>query len=163
MSGEQPGQDTNVPNVVAHPPVLYAAGLAAGGILEWLLPSAALIAGLGLPHRAIGLAAIGLGLALAVWCFWHFMKAGTNIPTNRPVQALVTDGPYRLSRNPIYVALTVVSAGIALAVPSLWMLVAIVPVLAVMNEGVIKREEALLARMFGADYDAYRGRVRRWI
>ena len=163
MSGEQSKQDTNIPNVVAHPPVLYAAGLAVGGILEWLAPSAALIAGLGLPHRMIGLVAIGLGLTLAIWCFRHFMKVGTNIPTNRPVQALVTDGPYRLSRNPIYVALTVVSAGIALVVPRLWMLVAIVPVLAVMNEGVIKREEALLARMFGADYDAYRARVRRWI
>ena len=105
--------------------------------------------------------AVGLGIAL--WCFWLFLRAGTNIPTNRPVKALVTDGPYRLSRNPIYVALTIIGMGVSFAVPSLWMLATLVPIIVIMNIGVISREEILLERLFGSDYVEYKRRVRRWL
>jgi protein-S-isoprenylcysteine O-methyltransferase Ste14 len=93
----------------------------------------------------------------------RFLRAGTNIPVNRPTIALVTDGLYRFSRNPIYVALTTSYLGIAIAADSLWTAALVVPVLVVMRVGVIAREEAYLARKFPDAYPAYKARVRRWL
>lgn len=76
---------------------------------------------------------------------------------------IVQHGPYRLSRNPMYLSLAVIVLGIALAVNTVW-LVAVLPVLLLwLQRGVIHREERYLARRFGEEYQAYRSRVRRWI
>jgi protein-S-isoprenylcysteine O-methyltransferase Ste14 len=100
---------------------------------------------------------------LAGWAFARFIRAGTNIPTNRPTTALVTAGPYRFSRNPIYIALTLLYLGIALAVDSAWIAGLIVPVLIAIRYGVIAREESFLEQKFGAAYRDYKARVRRWL
>jgi protein-S-isoprenylcysteine O-methyltransferase Ste14 len=85
------------------------------------------------------------------------------VPTWMPTTALVTGGPYRISRNPIYLALTLVYLGLALAWGSLWPVVLLAPLLIVMRYGVIGREERYLEARFGDAYRAYRAAVRRWI
>lgn len=159
MTDSNDGRPDN-PGVITHPPFLYAGALAAGAALDWLIPLPVLAAGAGLVP---GVALIVAALALAVWCFGLFRRAGTNVPTNRPATAVVTDGPYRFSRNPIYVALTALSIGIALWVNSWWMLGLLVPTLVIMNVGVIDREERYLTAKFGDEYLAFKQRVRRWL
>lgn len=154
------GGTPDAPGVITHPPYLYAGALAAGAAVDWLIPLPVLAPGGGLTP---GLALIALGLGLALWCFTLFHRAGTNVPTSRPSTAVVTVGPYRISRNPIYVALTTISVGIALWANSWWMLGLLMPTLVIMNIGVIDREERYLAAKFGDDYLAYKAQVRRWL
>jgi protein-S-isoprenylcysteine O-methyltransferase Ste14 len=90
-------------------------------------------------------------------------RAGTSFRTERPTTAIVTAGPFRYSRNPIYVALTLLYLGIGMVLNALWVLLLIVPVIAVMQRGVIAREERYLERKFGDEYRRYQVRVRRWL
>ena len=149
--------------VVAHPPVIYAAALALGLGADWLLGLPALP----LPGGTLGPAIAGIvGLAGAALLFvaaLRFIKAGTNIPTHLPSTALVTDGLYRFSRNPIYVGLTLVYLALALGFASLTSLALLPVVLAVMQVGVIQREERYLESKFGEPYRDYKSRVRRWL
>lgn len=148
------------PGVITHPPFLYAGALVAGAALDWLVPLPMLAAGGG---QVPGIVLIALGVALGGWCAVLFVRAGTNVPTHKPSTTVVTGGPYRLSRNPIYVALTAISAGIALWANSAWMLGLILPTLVIMRIGVIDREERYLEAKFGDDYRSYKARVRRWL
>jgi hypothetical protein len=89
--------------------------------------------------------------------------AGTTIRPDKPAAKLVTDGPFRFSRNPLYLALTLMYAGIALMADSIWALLLLFPVTFIMTRFVIQREEDYLARTFGEDYERYKKSVRRWI
>jgi protein-S-isoprenylcysteine O-methyltransferase Ste14 len=93
----------------------------------------------------------------------RFRAAGTNIPPSLPTTALVTDGIYARTRNPLYLSSTLIYCGLAVAAGSLWAIVLTVPMLWVINVGVIAREERYLERKFGEAYRAYKGRVRRWV
>jgi len=148
------------PGVITHPPLLYAGALAAGALLDRLIPLPVLAPGTGLVP---GVALFVVALTLAGWSFVLFRRAGTNVPTSKPATAIVTDGPYRFSRNPIYVALTTLSVGIALWTNSWWMLGLLMPTFVIMNIGVIDREERYLAAKFGDTYLAYKAQVRRWL
>ncbi|HXW76903.1 MAG TPA: isoprenylcysteine carboxylmethyltransferase family protein [Candidatus Eremiobacteraceae bacterium] len=103
------------------------------------------------------------GFALAYGAISCFRERGTNVNPNAPVTALVFDGPYRITRNPMYVGLACAYAAIALWTRSLWALVLLVPVLLVIRYAVIAREERYLTAKFGAEYAGYTARVRRWI
>jgi protein-S-isoprenylcysteine O-methyltransferase Ste14 len=81
----------------------------------------------------------------------------------QPTAALVTEGPFRYSRNPIYVALTLLYLGVALLINALWILLLVVPAVLVLRYGVIAREEAYLAWKFGDTYRQYTAQVRRWL
>jgi protein-S-isoprenylcysteine O-methyltransferase Ste14 len=81
----------------------------------------------------------------------------------KPTTALVTEGPFRYSRNPSYVALTLLYVGVALLINALWILLLVVPALVVLRYGVIAREEAYLTRKFGEAYRQYTTQVRRWL
>lgn len=104
-----------------------------------------------------------LGLAVAVWAIVTFVSAGTNVPTHKPSTTIVRRGPYRLSRNPIYVGLTAVMAGIGLMADNAWVLILLLPTVLVMHVGVILREERYLESKFGAEYRDYKSAVRRWL
>jgi protein-S-isoprenylcysteine O-methyltransferase Ste14 len=90
-------------------------------------------------------------------------KAGTPIRTDRPVPRLVTDGPFRFTRNPGYLGLAMLYAGIALLRNSLWAILLLPVVVYVIQREVIGREERYLERTFGEEYLAYKARVRRWV
>ena len=90
-------------------------------------------------------------------------KAGTPVPGNRPTTLIVRAGPYRLSRNPIYLAFTLFALGIAAWVNSLWLVATLVVPVAIMSRIVIPREEQYLEQRFGAEYLEYKKSVGRWL
>ncbi len=104
-----------------------------------------------------------LGLVLALSAIMRFRNAGNDPNPNVPVNDLVVDGPFRLTRNPMYVGLALVYAAIALWTASLWALLLLVVVMLVIRYGVIAREERYMTRRFGDAYLDYTKRVRRWI
>ncbi len=146
--------------VIARPPLIYLAALLLGVALDAVWPAPLLA---GAAQYWIGGAVIVLSFALVIPCFAQFRRAGTSVPTETPTTALVNRGPYRVSRNPIYVALSLLYAGIAITADNVWMLGLLAPVLAIMTNGVIEREEAYLERKFGEEYRSYKGSVRRWL
>ncbi|MDP6404052.1 MAG: isoprenylcysteine carboxylmethyltransferase family protein [Alphaproteobacteria bacterium] len=109
------------------------------------------------------LALLAMGLLIVVLALPKFRRAATPVRPDRPSTALISGGPYRFSRNPLYVALTLAYLGLAVALDSLWVLALLVPVLATMQVGVVAREERYLEAKFGDEYRAYKQTVRRWL
>lgn len=114
-------------------------------------------------HQVLGGVLLLVSGAFARWAFLTMRRSGTTANPRKPSGALVTDGPFRLSRNPIYVAMTGIYLALALLVNSVWPLVLLAPLLVFMQWGVILREERYLAGKFGDEYIAYSSRVRRWL
>jgi protein-S-isoprenylcysteine O-methyltransferase Ste14 len=161
---ENSGQDVDTAGVVARPPLIYLGYLAAGFVLNYFWPWRIVGDSLAIEVRqAIGVAIAALGIAIGVVAFLQFRRAGTAVQTWRPTTALVSHGLYRYSRNPIYVAQTLVYLGIALIGDNLWALLLVLPALMMIRFGVIAREEVYLERRFGDAYSQYRGTVRRWL
>ena len=104
-----------------------------------------------------------LAVALFVSAVRTFRAAGTPIPGNRPTTTIVRTGPYRFSRNPIYVAFSLLQLGLALWVNSLALLMTLVPAVALMWLVVIPREERYLDARFPLEYLRYKASVRRWL
>lgn len=118
----------------------------------------------GLPLPPLGIVLTFLPWALPVWAFLMFRRAGTEIdPTSPTNRALVIDGPYRYTRNPMYLGLVLVTLGIAIWIGAWPMFLAPIAVFATANWVHIPFEEAKMRRQFGAAFDAYTERVRRWI
>jgi protein-S-isoprenylcysteine O-methyltransferase Ste14 len=151
---------TDAPQVVAPPPIIYLSGLATGIILHLIKPIPLLTQNISLP---IGTTFVFVGILLVTKSFRALRNANTNIDVRKPSMSIVTNGPYRFSRNPIYLAMTILAVGIAVLVNSLWILITLVLVLLVIQFGVIKREEAYLTQKFGEEYLRYKTLVRRWI
>jgi protein-S-isoprenylcysteine O-methyltransferase Ste14 len=156
------GGTPDVPGVIALPPLIFLGFLAASAVLEAIVPLpvpvthslARYVAGAILAAGGFVIIAIGTRL---------FAAAGTNVPPTLPTTALVVDGIYRRTRNPLYLGMTLVYLGLGVAAGSLWAIGLVVPLLWVIDVGVVKREERYLERKFGDAYRAYKARVRRWI
>jgi protein-S-isoprenylcysteine O-methyltransferase Ste14 len=147
------------PGVIAPPPAIFAAALLGGWLLQRAVPISLWPAGPG--ARLGGLLALA-GLGFAGWTLVEMRRAHTAIDPNRPSAALVCTGPFALSRNPLYLAVTVASLGVALLLAAPWCVALLVPAVMVLRRGVIAREEAYLERRFGAEYRAYCAAVPRW-
>jgi protein-S-isoprenylcysteine O-methyltransferase Ste14 len=103
------------------------------------------------------------GIGLFVAASRAFKAAGTPVPGNQPATTIVDTGPYRFSRNPIYLSFALLHFGVALLVNSLAVLITLLPALGVMAFVVIPREERYLTRRFPTEYAAYKASTRRWI
>lgn len=151
----------SVLRIIAPPPLLYLGAFALGVGMHLVAPIK-----LSLPatiHLFLGGLILLLSAALARWAFVTMHHWRTSANPRRAATALATNGPFRFSRNPIYVAMTGLYAGAALLVNSAWPLVALLPLLVVMQCGVIHREECYLEATFGAPYVEYKAQVRRWL
>lgn len=151
------------PGVRFPPPTLFVLGIAAGWLLNRAVPfpiGAWLAAPVRLP---LGWAAVAVGAVVIAWGMLTFARARTAIYPTRPARTIVDWGPFRFSRNPMYVGLTAMMAGVGLLIDGAWVLIFIPLVLAALTAFVIRREEAYLAGAFGEEYAAYRARVRRWL
>jgi len=161
--GAQTAVDGETAGVIAPPPLLFAAALALSYGLHWLLPlglGGALTAWLRLPLGFGLLVAALLGAFLALR---DFRRLQTPAEPWKPTRRLTTGGIYRFTCNPMYLALLLLLAAAGLLADWLWALLAL-PFLAVaLHRGVVLREERYLTRRFGAEYEAYRGKVRRWL
>ena len=151
----------DTPGVIFPPPLIFLGGLLLGFGLNW---------GLSLPRLperpwsyALGALLVVLGLLLGFSAVRVLRGARTNINPYQPSTAVVTSGPYRWTRNPIYVSMILIYLGLALLLGVVGPLLLLLPVLAVMRFGVIEREERYLGQKFGEAYRSYTARVRRWV
>jgi protein-S-isoprenylcysteine O-methyltransferase Ste14 len=141
--------------VVAPPPLIVGAALIAGLLVGRTAAARPL-------ERRLGELAICGGLMLGAWGVAAVKRAGSNVDPYASTTSLVTAGPYRYSRNPMYLGLAGVSLGVALRAPSPLALALLPPALAVLERGVVDREERYLEARFGDEYRTYRERVPRW-
>jgi protein-S-isoprenylcysteine O-methyltransferase Ste14 len=134
--------------------------IALGAILHFAWPVALLPRNV---SARFGAAVVLLAIGLFLFAVRTFRAAGTPVPGNRPTTTIVRTGPYRFSRNPIYLAFSLLQLGIALWVNSLWLLLALPAAVAVMSLVVIPREERYLEARFPSEYPPYKASVRRWL
>jgi protein-S-isoprenylcysteine O-methyltransferase Ste14 len=149
--------------VITRPPVLYLACLILGLALDQLLPLPLTLSGAALMQWTVAGGLILVGVAILAAGIRNFTRAGTPVPSNQPVRALVTTGIHGWSRNPIYVGMFLLYAGIGIAAHSPWVIVLALPLFIILRYGVVAREEAYLERRFGDAYCDYKARVRRWL
>lgn len=145
---------------VIRPPVVYLVTIAAGLALEQAWPLVFLP-----PELGVTLGAGFIAIAVGVFFFSvrTFREAGTAVPGNKPTSTIVRTGPYRFSRNPIYLAFSLLQFGVASWIDSLWVVATLLAAIAVMAWFVIPREERYLESRFGAEYLDYKACVRRWL
>ena len=145
---------------IMRPPWIYLGAIALGLLLHLAWP-------VRLVPRAVGVPLGGIAVLVAVALFLYavrtFRTAGTPVPGNRPTTTIVRTGPYRWSRNPIYLSFSLFQLGVALCVNSLWLLVTLIPAVALMSFVVIPREEKYLETHFPSGYLPYKASVRRWL
>jgi protein-S-isoprenylcysteine O-methyltransferase Ste14 len=152
----------DVAGVIALPPLIFLRFLVGATVLEAIVPLPFLAAHALARYLASTALAAG-GFVMIGMGTRRFVAAGTNIPVYLPTTALVVDGIYGRTRNPLYLGTTLLYLGLSVAAGSLWAIVLVVPLLWVINVGVIAREERYLERKFGDAYRAYKARVRRWV
>lgn len=157
-------QTGEVPEVanrgIVRPPLVYLGAIGLGVLLHIASPLRLVPAAVGAP--------LGAGIVLvAVALFFSAVRtlraAGTPVPGDRPTTVIVRAGPYRCSRNPIYLAFSLLQLGLACWVNSLWLLVTLIPAVAMMSFVVIPREERYLQTRFPTEYLPYKAAVRRWL
>lgn len=144
---------------IVRPPLVFLGAMLIGAALEAIWPTALV---------PPALAPLGVGLVLLAVALFRFSlrrlrAAGTSVRGSVPTTAIVRTGPYRLSRNPIYVSFVLLQLGIALWAGSVWVLATLLPAVALVAWVVVPREERYLARRFGGEYAEYRRSVRRWL
>jgi protein-S-isoprenylcysteine O-methyltransferase Ste14 len=155
--------DSTVAAGIRRPPVLYVGCLLVGFALDRLVPLALTYPEGTLLCSMAGMALVLIGVAIVAAGARNFSRANTPVPSNQPVRALVTTGIHGWSRNPIYVGMLLLYAGIGNAARSPWVLILALPLVIILRYGVIAREETCLERRFGDAYRDYKARVRRWL
>ena len=146
--------------VVVPPPLVYLLPLLLGLLVNRRVKASFLPPG---ATRPVGAPLVAGGLLLGAWFLRTLCGAGTPVDPREPVSALVTGGPYRYSRNPGYLAMATIYAGVSSLANSLPSILLLPVALGVIRRGVIEREERYLEGLFGEEYLAYRARVRRWL
>lgn len=150
------------PNSVPWPPIIFAAAVAAAVILGYIHPLGGVVSA-GIAVRAIGAVILLAGITLDLAAMREMRRHRANILPHRAAMALVTSGPFALSRNPIYLGNTLVMVGAALLASSLWLLLAAAAAVLAVWALAIRREESHLAAQFGDEWTAYTHRTPRWV
>ena len=148
------------PGIRVPPPLIYLLPLILGLLLHrrahvTFLPRSV--------ARGLGWSLLGGGVLLSRWFITTMWQADAPVRTDRPVPRLTTEGPFRYTRNPGYLCLAMIYAGIAVLRNSLWAILLLPLVLVVIQREIIGREERYLERTFREEYLAYKRRVRRWV
>ncbi len=154
---------TRSPWMLIPPPLLFVLVFMLGLLLNRLYPLPLLPASLATLTRGLGLVLVVVGIALAPGCVALFARRRTTIIPHARPHALVTDGPYRVTRNPMYVGLALIYLGAAALVNTVWPVPFLALPLWVLHTRVIPFEERSMAQVFGSEYAAYAARVRRWL
>ena len=161
QSGGPPSAAQDVANLgVVRPPLVYLISLVTGALTQLAAPFPFLPEALAVP---LGAPLVVVAMALFAYSATTFRAAGTPVPARKPTTVIVRTGPYRFSRNPIYLAFSLLQLGIAIWVNSVWLLATLVGAVALIHYFVIRREEQYLERRFGAQYLDYKASVRRWL
>jgi len=145
---------------LVRPPIVYLTSIALGLAIHYAWPARFVPPSLSPPVGAM-LALLAVGLFVAA--VRTLRAAGTPVPGNQPTTVIVRTGPYRFSRNPIYLAFSLFQLGLAVWVNSVGLLITLVPAVALMALVVIPREERYLEARFPTEYSSFRAAVRRWL
>ena len=142
------------------PPLVYLGSISIGLLLHYAWPERLVPASVSTPVGAL-LTLLSLGIFVAA--IRTLRAVGTPIPGNRPTTAIVRTGPFRFSRNPIYLAFSLFQLGLSVLVNSLGLLITLIPAVSLMAFVVIPREERYLEARFRSEYLSYKASVRRWL
>ena len=142
------------------PPLVYLISLVSGAVIQLATPFPFLPGMLAVP---LGAPLVVVAIALFAYSVTTFRAAGTPVPARKPTTMIVRTGPYRFSRNPIYLAFSLLQLGISIWINSVWLLATLAGAVALIHYVVIRREEQYLERRFGAQYLEYKASVRRWL
>ena len=149
------------PDVAIHPPTVFLAALIIGFIFRAFaggrLPLPDLVA------EGVGGIILVAALMLIVSAVSAFAEAGEKLRPATPSNALLTEGVYQFTRNPMYLAMVLIGVGFGIATENLWIIIASIGAGAIINFLVFPHEEAYLERKFGVDYREFKERVRRWV
>lgn len=147
-------------SIVIPPPVIYFSCLAVGFVLDYFWPVPLLPQGI---QYIVGVTLIAISFLLFAWVLMEFSRSKTSIDHRKPTTEIISTGPFRFSRNPVYLSMSMLLVGIAVSLDSIWVLAMSIPAVLATHYLVILREEAYLKRKFGAEYQQYMDQVRRWI
>jgi protein-S-isoprenylcysteine O-methyltransferase Ste14 len=150
-------------DVVIKPPILFLGAILLGCLLSWLVPLGPDLFSANRRALGVGGGLALIGFALFVVSVGKFSQAGTSPVPGEPSTVLLDAGPYRFTRNPIYISFVIFYFGLAIMLTSAWMLVLLIPVLIILQRGVVEREEAYLQSKFGEVCRKYQARVPRWL
>jgi len=148
------------PNKIPWPPLLLLAGIAAGALLGVLLPSGIVVPA---ALQIAGFVLLAIGIAFDLSAIWTMWRARTNILPHKAAGQLITSGPFRLSRNPIYLGNTIALAAMGFAFGNLWYTAAAAIMAILLHRLAIRREEAHLAQRFGQAWQHYAEATSRWL
>lgn len=148
------------PGVVAPPPLIYVATFLTSLLLNTRRPLLFLPSPL---KNMLGTSLIGTAATILFFSFREMRRAGTNVNPELPATALVTQGPFQFTRNPLYLSVTLIYIGLATLVNTLWAIFLLPVPLFITQRYVIEREERYLEDKFGGNYTQYKARVRRWL
>src|SRR6266516_2258219 len=148
------------PDVIAWPPLIFLGCAAVGSLLHFIFPMRVM-------RYSVSLS-LGVGLAVAsvslgAWAVRAMAAAGTNIRPDRPALTIVRTGPYRFTRNPMYLSLCLLQLALGFVLDGWIALLFTIPLVLILHFGVIRREESYLEAKFGEQYLAFKRKVRRWI
>jgi protein-S-isoprenylcysteine O-methyltransferase Ste14 len=143
------------------PPLVFVAGIAVALVLGWLWPRAPWLSGV--PRWLAGLLSLSGGVALIVTAFARFRQTGQDPKPWHPSPVLLTDGPYQITRNPMYLGLCMIMVGLGFLVGNAWFTLAAFASGLAVTKLAVEPEEAYLEQRFGDDYRTYKRRVRRWM
>ena len=154
---------TDHAEVAVMPPLLFLGALALGSVLSLVVPIGPGPGSANALALTVGLTFVAIGFALVALSVRNFRRAGTSVVPTEPATTLVATGPYRFTRNPIYVGFVLAYFGFAIVLTSMWVLLLLIPVLIILQRGVVAREEDYLERQFCEAYRKYKARVPRWL
>ena len=152
--------DKDHPSVIAPPPLIFFGCALAGWLLHFLFPLQVMRYSFSLP---IGIALACIAGLPALWAVLVMKKSGTNIRPDRPALRIVTSGPYRFTRNPMYLSLCLLQLGLGFILDGWIPLLFTIPLALILHFGVIAREEKYLESRFGQEYLMLKKAVRRWM
>lgn len=153
-------KNTDQAGVIAFPPLLFGGTLLLGLLMSYVFPTPLL------PRPAaltIGLVLVIIGVSTLLLSFRAMIRHNTTINPSGVTTTIVRNGLYRHTRNPMYLSLTLIYIGVSVATNAWWGLLLLIPLLMVVQKGIIEREEAYLTRKFGDDYLRYKAQVGRWL
>ena len=155
--------ESDRPDILVFPPLAMLVALVAAVVLEWLWPLHLLPPPFPFRTTAPGIVLILAALALGISGLLTFRRSGTNVDPRRPALRVIETGPYRFTRNPMYLGMVGIQFGLALTFSLDWALFGAVLLGLVLHFGVVLREEAYMTAKFGAAYTEFRARTRRWL
>lgn len=148
------------PNIITLPPFIFFGAFAIGFAIHYLFPVPFLLPD---PAIRVGMFLLLVSFMLVVLAIRELVRAKTTFDVRKPSTAIVDKGVFRFSRNPMYLSGILLYMGIASVINSFWIALFLIPLIVVIQQGVIKPEEKYLEQKFGENYLQYKTKVRRWL